>query len=150
MITSWTISQLLRLRHAKAEAKAHAVTDSVASAQDVAAMFLTSLAFKLLCRARAWAEETILSCARRPRAATSSWQLMQSGPGPRLSDPCSLVSAAVRVGGAELKRLPGSYVRSAHPRFLRSLGATAEQQWDNERYPWRLCSGLSTASSAKK
>jgi len=60
MITSWTISQLLRLRHASADARAHAVTDSVASAQDVAAMFRTSDAFKLLCLARAWAEETIV------------------------------------------------------------------------------------------
>ena len=60
MITSWTISQLLRLRHAKAEAKAHAATDKVASAQDVAAMFRTSDALRLLCLAKAWAEETIV------------------------------------------------------------------------------------------
>ena len=85
MITSWTISQLLRLRHAKAEAKAHAVTDSVASAQDVAAMFRTSDALRLLCLAKAWAEETILywccfqQLSRRRRAAqTSPWQLVQS------------------------------------------------------------------------
>ena len=66
MITSWTISQLLRLRHAKAEAKAHAVTDSVASAQDVAAMFRTSDALRLLCLANAWAEETILYLLELP------------------------------------------------------------------------------------
>ena len=60
MMTSCTISQDLRLRHARADARAHAVTDKVASAHDVAAMFLTSDAFRLLWRARAWAEETIL------------------------------------------------------------------------------------------
>ena len=82
MMTSCTISQDLRLRHARADARAHAVTDKVASAQDVAAMFLTSLALRLLWRARAWAEETILFisgfssyCASAARRATFSWQL---------------------------------------------------------------------------
>ena len=81
MITSWTISQLLRLRHAKAEAKAHAVTDSVASAQDVAAMFLTSDALRLLCLAKAWAEETILYLLELPlswaHASLRSWLAQQ-------------------------------------------------------------------------
>ena len=81
MITSWTISQLLRLRHAKAEAKAQAVTDSVASAQDVAAMFRTSDALRLLCLARAWAEETILYLLElplsSPHASLRSWLAQQ-------------------------------------------------------------------------
>ena len=86
MMTSCTISQDLRLRHARADARAHAVTDKVASAHDVAAMFRTSEALRLLCRARAWAEETILllvfsELARRRRGAqTSPWQLCASLP----------------------------------------------------------------------
>ena len=38
----------------------------MASAQDVAAMFLTSDALRLLCLAKAWAEETILYLLELP------------------------------------------------------------------------------------
>ena len=76
-MTSCTISQDLRLRHARADARAHAVTDKVASAHDVAAMFLTSDAFRLLWRANAWAEETILYLLELPlswaHASLRSW-----------------------------------------------------------------------------
>ena len=89
MMTSCTISQDLRLRHANANARAHAVTDKVASAHDVAAMFLTSDAFRLLWRARAWAEETIFVSV--------------------------LVSVALRVGGAaQTSSWPADAVWAAH------------------------------------
>ena len=75
---------VLEVTHATlttADARAHAVTDSVASAQDVAAMFLTSLAFKLLCLAKAWAEETILYLLElplsSPHASLRSWLKLQ-------------------------------------------------------------------------
>ena len=106
-MTSCTISQDLRLRHASADARAHAVTDKVASAQDVAAMFLTSDAFRLLCRARAWAEETILT-----------WCWFQH-----------LSASVARSSNVSLAAM----CQSARPRFLRSWGAIAQQQWVNQR-----------------
>ena len=120
MITSWTISQLLRLRHAKAEAKAHAVTDKVASAQDVAAMFRTSLALRLLCLANAWAEETILYRWFQQLCAATAVSL-----------------SALRVDGAPLNVLLAANAVWAHHASLSCQGGCAQQRRDNER-----CLGL--------
>ena len=108
-MTSWTISHDFRLRHAKAEAKAHAVTDSVASAQDVAAMFRTSDAFRLLWRASAWAEETILyRWFQQPCAATA------------------VSLSALRVDGAPLNVLLAANVVWVHHASLWTMrGRTA-------------------------
>ena len=116
MITSWTISQLLRLRHAKAEAKAPAVTDSAASAQDVAAMFRTSDALRLLCLARAWAEETILYRWFQQLCAATAVSL-----------------SALRVDDAPLNVLLAANVVWVHHASLRSLGGRAQQRRDNKR-----------------